>query len=434
MPASRSELSSSAITRRRRRPPHPWARTSSRTARRAPRQPTVVLFDVLNDSTGASAVAGQELIHAVEKLESGDGLYLYFLTREGRIYPVRPLPGEDGGHAPDAAADWAKQAKPLVGRAMKATAGVRQTGIDIRTQVDLSYAALASLAGRLSVFPGRKNIVWITHGVPITFNTPDGGFADYTPQLRCLSEAAARANVAIYPVQQIPPGMGTYRGHEGYDSEDTLDQFAQLTGGRAVASDVGLTLHQAVNDLRTSYQVAYAPPAENWDGKFHKLRVACTRKGVRVQSRTAYYAVAEAADPQWVINASAANAGDSAEIGIRIRAELLPNHPGAVRLTARIDAADIAMESEGEGGRHTAALSVALAGYAASGQAQASPAKPLDIRFTAAELDDALKNGILCQKDVDLGPTLRAVRLIVLDNRLGVAGSVTMPVERLLKP
>jgi hypothetical protein len=45
---------------------------------------------------------------------------------------------------------------------------------------------------------------------------------------------------------------------------------------------------QSLEDARARCQVAYAaPPA---DGKYHKLRVACTRPGIRILARTGYFA------------------------------------------------------------------------------------------------------------------------------------------------
>lgn len=421
------------------------------------RHATLILFDFLNDNMGASGAAAQQLVHALEKLESDDDLYLYFLTREGHLFPVRPLPGGEGEIQPAEGGPWTKQSKQMIEQAMKATASLRQAGIDVVGQINLTFRALTAVAGHLSAIPGRKDLVWVTHGVPISIRVAGGGFADFTPQIRRLSAAMDRANVAIYPVQQIPPGMsgggggggngemrsGGGRGGRGataegvqdpgLGSEDTLKQFADLTGGRAVESDVSLAIRQAIGDLRTTYQVAYEPPPDNWDGKYHKLRVTCTRKGVKVQSKTGYYAFADApADTQQTVEAVIANPADSAEIGIRLSGSPLPGEPEAVRLSARINAGDIALLREGDG--YTGELRIALAGYLADGRAQVSPIAPLHLHLTATQHDQALQAGIPYQQEVKLGTPLQKLRLIVLDDRLGIAGSITMSVDQLRKP
>ena len=96
--------------------------------------------------------------------------------------------------------------------------------------------------------------------------------------------------------------------------------FAEMTGGRPDAGkDVGGAVRQAITDMRTSYQIGYYPPAQNWDNKLHKLRVTCTRKGVRIQAKTSYYAWEDApgARSEQAIDSAIPTTFDAAEIGLR---------------------------------------------------------------------------------------------------------------------
>src|ERR1035438_304445 len=97
-----------------------------------------------------------------------------------------------------------------------------------------------------------------------------------------MSEGFDRSGVSIYPVRMVmmgsPDSMGG-AGTTGLGSIDTLDQFAELTGGRPNAGkDIGAAVRQAISDMRTSYQIGYYPPEKNWDDKFHKIRPTRTRK------------------------------------------------------------------------------------------------------------------------------------------------------------
>jgi len=103
-------------------------------------------------------------------------------------------------------------------------------------------------------------------------------------------------------------------------SADTLNEFADMTGGRPNnGKDIGAAITQAMNDARTSYQLGYYSPFEAGDGKFHKLRVTCTRKGVRIQAKTGYYAWPQ--DPEaealQTIRLAVSQPSDAAEIGLR---------------------------------------------------------------------------------------------------------------------
>ena len=397
---------------------------------------TVILFDRFNDSMGPSGAAMNELGHALEKMEAGGGdLYLYFLTKQMKLYPVRPLPGDDSAAAKPLPDSWTHEGRSLIEAANNATFGLRVQGLDEGQLIILTYQAVASLAAQMAELPGRKNIVWITHGVPIVIRDIAGQPFDFTPYLRRLCAQLDRANVALYPVQLTPPGMAMAgqpeAQHSGLGSADTLDQFAQLTGGRASAGgDFANVIRQAMIDARTSYQIAYEPAESNWDGKFHKLRITTKRKGVKLQSKNGYYAWAgQPADEQEAVGAVVGSPADSAEIGLKVTATRSASDPQLVHLSARIEGADIAMLQEG--GQYTTALATAVAAYNEQGQAQAGNPVPLDLKLTAAERDKALKDGITYARDARLGAPVRRVRLLVLDSRLGTAGSVTIPVERI---
>ena len=398
--------------------------------------PTVILFDRFNDSIGPSAAAMNELGHALEKMEAGGGdLYLYFLTKQMKLYPVRPLPGADSATAKPLPDTWTHDGRSLIEAANNATFGLRTPGLDEGQLIIQTYQAVANMAAQMAELPGRKNIIWITHGVPIVIRDVGGQPFDFTPYLRRLCAELDRANVALYPVQLTPPGMAMSSqpeaAHSGLGSAETLDQFAQLTGGRANANgDFGNVIRQAMIDARTSYQIAYEPPDTNWDGKFHKLRVTTKRKGVKLQSKTGYYAWAgQAADEQEAVGAVVGSPADAAEIGLKVTAARSSTDPLLVHFKARIEGGDVAILQEGE--QYTTALSLTVAAYNDQGQVQAGKPIPLDLKLTVAERDQALKAGITYDKDVRLGAPVRKVRVLVLDSRLGTAGSVTIPVERI---
>jgi hypothetical protein len=258
--------------------------------------------------------------------------------------------------------------------------------------------------------------------------------------LRQLSERLDRSNVAIYPVPQVmlgsPDNIGNVSGvgntggaGTGVQSEATLNAFAATTGGRPDAGkDIAATIKQAMNDLRFSYQIGYYPPPRSRDDKFHKLRIVCTRKGVRIQAKTGYYAWA---DPPGTaaaqsINAASSMAFDATEIGLR--GTLAPNSPErhTARLTVRIDANDIALVNEGD--RYSGQLGLAVLAYQADGLTRRSETIPLDLRYTAQERDKALKEGVEFSDDVAIGGQVNKIRLIVFDRDSNAIGSLTIPV------
>jgi len=394
---------------------------------------TVILFDRMNDSMGPSGAALDELGHALERVETGSDLYLYYFTKQGKLYPVRPMPGGDTAAPAVRSNTWTRDAKAIIEAANNATFGMRALGIDEGQLIVMTYHMVGVLARQMAEIPGRKSLVWITHGVPIVIRDVGGQPYDFTPYLRRLCAQLDRANVALYPVQQTPPGMATAgmpeAQHSGLGSEDTLQQFADLTGGRASpGGEISAVLQHAMNDVRTSYQIAYQPSDANWNSKFHKLKVTCTRKGVKVQAKTGYFAwPEEAVDEREAFGSLVESPTDAAEIGLRVGAT---PRADVVHLVMKIDASDVALVRQGDA--WTGSLRMAIAAYNAEGQAQVSSVTPFDLKLTAAEREEALKNGMGYEHDVKLGAVVRRVRVIVLDSRLGTAGSVTVPMEKVM--
>ncbi|HEY3838783.1 MAG TPA: VWA domain-containing protein [Bryobacteraceae bacterium] len=398
---------------------------------------TVILFDLLNERFGTRGATADRLIRGVGPLESADFVYLYLLTLDGRLFPVHGLPGVEHESADSKGAPWTSQIKPLLNKGLRAVTQTRPVDIDEAVRVQLTFRALDALAGELASVPGRKSIVWLTDGIPIELgpNRSDtGDFVDFTPLLRRMSDAFDRSGVAIYPVRQImlgSPANVDGPNRSGEASIETLDEFSGLTGGRPDSSkDVGAAVRQAISDMQTNYQIGYYPPEKNWDDKFHKLRVSCTRRGVRIQAKTGYYAWrgSPGARSEQAITYAASTRFDAAEIGLR--ATLTPTAKGqrSVHINAQIDARDIILAQNGD--QYLGQLRVAIVGYAPSQLVSRGPITPVDLHYGAQEREKVLQQGIRFTENLTLSENVTAVRLIVFDRESGGVGSLTIPVSQ----
>jgi hypothetical protein len=299
-------------------------------------------------------------------------------------------------------------------------------------------------------------VVWVTDGVPIALGpvrSDTGEFVDFTPELRKLSEALVRSGIALYPVRQLllgtPDRIGDASGGAamsntpgpagnrveatdttgaGMQSLRTLDTLAEMTGGRPSAGkDTCAALKQARSDDRVSYQIGYYPSESNWDGKYHKLKVTCKRKGVRIQAKTGYFAWVDkpGTGSEQAIHSVASTEFDAAEIGLLGSLSANQKDRHALDLTARIDARDIALTQEGD--RYNGQLRLALVGYLADGRIESTKIIPLDLHYTVEERDKVLKEGIRWSGNLPVPEQLRKVRLIVYDRGSNAIGSLTMP-------
>jgi hypothetical protein len=179
-----------------------------------------------------------------------------------------------------------------------------------------------------------------------------------------------------------------------------------------------------------SYLIAFDPPLDQWDGKYHKIRVACSRKGVRLQTKQGYYAFAADAHQGDQENAGFETAisspFDIPEIGIYARLAPSGKTPRAMNLEIRVDAADVLLAREGD--LFTGQLAIGFATYPANVRADDQPPGTFEIRLSPEQHDLAMKQGLSVTRLVMLPATVRRIRVMVYDRASGAIGSLTLPV------
>src|ERR1035438_8375841 len=118
------------------------------------------------------------------------------------------------------------------------------------------YSALDAMEQELARTPGRKQLLWITNGIPSNMRFSDQGWVDLTPQLRALAAQYTRDNIAIYT---LDPSLTL-----GTLTRDGLEVLSTATGGRTFgSSDLAMALRRAQSDTSTSYWLEYEPPASD---------------------------------------------------------------------------------------------------------------------------------------------------------------------------
>jgi len=188
---------------------------------------------------------------------------------------------------------------------------------DLRVQATL--AALKKITASVAGYPGRKNLIWLSAGFPISIDPINNGFSDvrdYAPDVQDAANLLTTGQVAIYPVdvRGLVPNFlpdpasdvrrfGSFSGSRaagtissrsvalGY-SHATMDHMAQETGGRAYynRNDIDHGIATSVQDGSTYYSIGYYPEDKNWDGRYRKIEVKLARKGVQIHYRRGYYA------------------------------------------------------------------------------------------------------------------------------------------------
>ena len=376
--------------------------------------PTVILLDLLSERVLTWGQAAGELVKALESVQSGDGLYLYVLTNQGTFYQVHALPKTEEELRAETSA-WIQQILPLFDQVSHDLGGFRPVDDhDSWFRAALTMRSLGQFASSLAGIPGQKNLVWITHGIPtvVPGYGPDEP-VDLRHQLQQLGESFVQANVAVYTVAQSASGAGESMGY----SWETLQLLSSRTGGRPYSSDnIANAITDAVADAEGSYIVGYYPRREKDDGKYHKVRVTCARKGLRVLTKEGYWALPTQFTPaereQAALEAAAVSPFDNPGIGMRISISPIQKPSTTARVQIQVDSTDLSPD-----------LAIGLVTYAANGTVQNIATAP----FHPNQPQNARKE-IEVSRDLAIDDATQNIRVIVFDGNSNLTGSVTIPI------
>ncbi len=263
--------------------------------------------------TGAYEEFAKENLSIIQRINS---LQANGLEVRKTFQPLSPGSAEDPGPQNDAA---------LAGAEIKIQQLILKTLF--RQEGTRSIDALYRLVREQSRLPGRKTILFFSEGLVIPPDQPEmldsviaeanlGNVTFYTVDARGLgivsnNRLARDSAQSIQAAEQSISGMGPGNAQEQAsgqamtptsqaaeaiyqtDLQANARHLAEGTGGFAMdnSNDLRGPLEQVMEDIRSHYEITYAPTSTNLDGHFRKLEVKLDRAGLKVQSRTGYYAL-----------------------------------------------------------------------------------------------------------------------------------------------
>ena len=385
-----------------------------------------ILFDLMNENQNDRIDNWHMLSKTLPELESGKSIYFYLLNLEGELVPIHAI-------SPGAADDesWPKDAASVLDKAMKIASHGRPVHMGQEDQVKSTFHQLEVLGTSLAVFPGRRDIVWITDGMQNVYNPKlpcNSDWVDCALYVPHLGFTLASAQVAVDPVsysrdlttavnpmmQMDTPShpnagaptnattaLGDYQQHnvqgsQGGDPGLDLTQMALLTGGRSFfRTEFRGVLKEIAADESSAFEIAYDPTAENWDAKWHRIHVTCEKPGLKVQVRERYYADAGKATPIERMKAALMGAfqspADAADIGLRTKIAPLADKPG-VHMDVRINPSDLLLREQN--GKFTGSIYLLISDRSATAPLGEPTVANYPFDLTAAQHDAVMKEGI----------------------------------------
>ena len=263
-----------------------------------PRNLTAVVFDTINTPPQAQVVVAAEIVRFLKSIPAESRLGLYRLGRRTAVLhdftedaaalrarlatdsvQVDMLKDDQGGDfAGLSQATTADRARAM-GQAAESEARMLAGRTDAVRDERLSatLAGLEALGNHLAGVPGRKNLVWISHGMPIVAFT--GGFINrYDERIKKTAERLASQGITVYAVDARglePPDLQTSSlasrsGRGGPPARPrsldaqvigegraraSMDILTSLTGGRLLlfTNDPTEGVTAAAQDIRGSY-------------------------------------------------------------------------------------------------------------------------------------------------------------------------------------
>jgi VWFA-related protein len=125
--------------------------------------------------------------------------------------------------------------------------------------------------------------------------------ATAAPNINANASANSSMPTGTTAQPQLPAGMIAQIGNtlsqlqveglSGYKSP--LAQLAESTGGSYITASDRLKkpLLRMIEDMTTYYEASYVPPIREYDGKFRPIAITPLRKGLKIHSRTGYFAL-----------------------------------------------------------------------------------------------------------------------------------------------
>ena len=443
-----------------------------------PQSVTVILLDMQNTS-GSFGTAMQQALWARQQvvkflltIKPEDRVALYILTGNGlkvmHDYTtdstglLRALNAfSDGKTLPDLSQDemmsFGTDTVSLNNWVTNGATGMQRDMYMIdRTKGTL--AVIEFIANHLASLPGRKNLVWVSTGFPLSIgyseramNDPQRIQATFDEEVTRTVKAVNNANVAIYPVdsrglmtdsrfsaENQKVNLKSGPAMVGVRNQESMNELASRTGGKAYmnTNDLKHAIRDAIADASTTYTLGFYPNDEQYDGKFHKFSVKVEHAGIGYDVRYSkgYYDFQNKPmdDKTRKIEISDAVLSplDSSALGVSVgTARVEKPAPNSMVLRLEVDPAGIGWEPKAD--RMHAKIDVFLVQKNDKGNQFGGTDDAIELNLTSTQYDRMIKSGglILPDRTVPLVSQASLLRIVVRDDASGTLGSVTVPLK-----
>ena len=419
----------------------------------------VMLFDTVNGDFGEQAYVKEQLLKYFSQAQLSHPIALFAM--ESHLVMLHDFT-TDPAALKSSVEKFKPPARFINGETATSRASAFTTFGDAHTSerdIATTLNELNALAKTLSGYPGRKNLIWLSEGFPLSLfpdnnlktstntcadigcgtglarsaveGTGHGDYKDYAFLVKKVSDALMNAQVAVYVVD-----AGVVGKDERMASHDTMRDMADRTGGKAFlnTNNLAASMTSSVDDGSTYYTLEYYPSNKTWDGKFRTIQINSSRPGVKLRYRQGYYAL----DPEKIHQADSDALAESfsrslefdapAVTQVIFQAQVQPpsEKNKKVVVTFHIDPRTLAFEKKDDGVEF-AKLSCTVWAYGKDKSKPAMFSGTVNANLNAKDYQQMMQQRFLpCDQQLDLKPGTYALRMGVLDrasNKIGTASA-----------
>lgn len=318
-----------------------------------------------------------------------------------------------------------------------------------------TLGAINFVVRSLRSLPGRKSVILLSDGFRIySRNDNDGNTNQVLQSLQALVEQANRASVVVYAIdakglQPFMPGADVGGRPAASAVSDALQSaqeardgpgfLAQQTGGFLVfdTNDLNIGIAEALYDQQSYYLLGFDPADEQFDRKYHSIKVRVTRPGLKVRTRSGFFGVNEAERPlarreapktrgQQLLAALLAPLG-ARDLSLRITPYFFNSSQQGplVRTLFHIDCAQLTFK-DGPAGEKLLDLDLAAFAFDEDGATADLDARRLNLKFDEQQYRQILAHGLSYRADFELKkPGAYQFRAVLRDAETGRTGAAS---------
>jgi VWFA-related protein len=454
-----------------------------------PRTVTVIALDTVNTPFLDQYTGRHELVkYLANSLDSGQVLALVIITSHG-LKIVQGLTGDStkllellrkaGGEMPamqgvdiDARADAnAGDIAPISMSSFESDPSAAmdafiEHGDAIYSQfqqqnaIETTMNAFLGIAWSLSGVPGRKSLIWATGGFPFNISSPSAVPGGYLSTLyERTMQALTAAQISVYPVDvrglvntspigdarqshaSTGPALARQINNRSWlqqNTIDTLNEFADMTGGKAFynTNDLASSFKRAADDASSYYLAGYYLDTHNNHAGWRKLKVEVDKKDTEVRARKGFFVTNATIHSEMTRNSDLAYALTSPIEGTGVPLTVTwvgSSGEGAKKVAqflVRMPPNSVSIESAG--GQNHLNFDFATAAFAndsKDGKPVLTSAKTINAPLSDAQLATLRTSGVGFRNSMELSPGQYTVRVVIRDNVTGKVGSVTAPLS-----